>query len=111
MAGFIELSMDQGATFSAYVTITDNSNVPVDLTNYTVRSQMRKSYFSETSYDFTITKNDASNGIVSLSMTSSNTSLIRPGRYLYDVEMEADSTVTRVFEGIVIVNPNITRNA
>jgi hypothetical protein len=41
---------------------------------------------------------------------SSNTSIIVPGRYVYDVTVnDGANTVTRIVEGIVTVLPSVTR--
>lgn len=111
MAEFVELQMEAGATFSTEITVSDNNGEPKDLTGYTLNAQMRKSYYSTTAYNFEISLDDAPNGLVTMSISAANTSIIRAGRYVYDVEMTENSTgfVTRIFEGIVTVLPNVTR--
>jgi hypothetical protein len=44
-------------------------------------------------------------------MSAANTANVTPGRYVYDVEIQDNSTgdVTRIFEGIATVLPNVTR--
>jgi hypothetical protein len=43
-------------------------------------------------------------------MTSSNTANLKPGRYVYDLEIEDEAnTVTRVIQGIAVVTPQVTR--
>ena len=110
MADFVEIQIESGATFFTEVTVNDANGSPKDLTNYTVRSQLRKSYYSTTAIDFQINVSDPMNGIIEMSLSSQVTSNIRAGRYVYDVEIEDDeNTVTRIFEGIVTVLPNVTR--
>lgn len=110
MADFVELHIDAGATFSSDVTVNDANGDPVDLTNFEARAQLRKSYYSTTATDFVVTKIHPITGILNMSISASNTANIRPGRYVYDVEIEDSSnTVTRIFEGIVVVSPNVTR--
>lgn len=110
MATIGNLYIDAGSTFSAIITVTDTTGAPVDLTPYTPASQMRKSYGSLTAYEFTATVYDAESGKIRIAMTSAQTSQIKPGRYLYDVEISTeDETTIRVAEGIVIVTPEITR--
>ena len=83
---------------------------PLDLTNYTVKSQMRKSYSSSTAYNFTASIYNATNGKVKLELTAAQSEAIPPGRWLYDVEITSPSgTKTRVVEGIVTVTPQITQ--
>ena len=71
---------------------------------------MRKSYYSSTATDFTITIDDAPNGLMSMSLSAANTANLRAGRYVYDVEIQdSNGIVTRIFEGIATVTPNATR--
>ena len=109
MATKANILIDQGSSFSTTVTITDSNGDPVDLTGYSGAAQMRKSYTSSTAYTFTVNVGNTS-GTLTLSMTANTTANIAGGRYLYDVELTNDTgLVSRVFEGIVTVNPNITR--
>lgn len=109
MAEFVELQIEAGATFVTDIVVRDSSGASKNLANYSVRSQLRKSYYSSTAYDFSITISDTANGEITMSMSAANTALIRPGRYVYDVEIESSNTVTRIFEGIITVLPNVTK--
>lgn len=110
MAEFVELQIDSGATFSTEITVNDANGFPLNLSDYSARSQMRKSYYSTISYPFDVTIVDANNGIIQMDMSAANTSNIRAGRYVYDVEIESPSgVISRIFEGIVTILPNVTR--
>lgn len=111
MAEFVEIQIEAGATFSTEITVNDASGLPKDLTDYTVRSQMRKSYYSTTAIDFVMTVTTPLDGLVTMELNAEATANIRAGRYVYDVEIEEDnsSEVTRIFEGIITVLPNVTR--
>lgn len=110
MASIANLFIDQGATYSNIITVASSSGSVLDLTDYTVASQMRKSHSSSVHYDFTATVHDAATGKVRLQLTSDQTSAINAGRYLYDIEIT--NTITqekrRILEGIVTVTPEIT---
>ena len=43
MAEFVELTLEQGATFNTVITVSDGTGVSQNLSGYTARSQMRKS--------------------------------------------------------------------
>lgn len=103
--------IDQGATFSLDVEVVDANKNPVNLTGYTFRASMRKTYYSLTAVNFTITPApDLTTGIFTLDLTATQTSAIKAGRYVYDIEIEdEDGVVTRVFDGIVTVTPEVTR--
>lgn len=110
MADFVELQIEAGATFSTEITVNDANGSAKNLVNYTVSSQLRKSYYSSTAVDFTITLTDAPNGVIEMTLPAETTSNIRAGRYVYDVEIkDSSNVVTRIFEGIVTVLPNVTR--
>lgn len=110
MADFVEIQIEAGATFFTEVNVNDDSGSPKDLTNYTVKSQLRKSYYSSTAVDFTINVSDPIDGIIEMSLSADTTANIRAGRYVYDVEIkDSSNVVTRIFEGIATVLPNVTR--
>jgi hypothetical protein len=112
MAAYVELYMDQGATFNNVINLTDDvTNTYVNVSGYAVRSQMRRSYYSvNASANIVCTITDAANGEITMSLGASNTSLIKAGRYLFDLEtVDRSNTVSRVLEGIITVTPEITR--
>lgn len=110
MAAFTEITIEQGATFSTTVNVEDAYYNPVNLTGYSASSQMRKSYYSSSATNITASVTGTSNGEITLSMTSANTSSLTPGRYVYDLVInDGANTVTRVVEGIATVLPSVTR--
>ena len=110
MATISNLYVDAGATYSNIITVTASNGQALDLTSYTVASQMRKSYSSSTVYAFTASVYEAINGKIRLQLTNTQSEAIPAGRWLYDVEITSPSgTKTRVVEGIVTVNPQITQ--
>jgi len=110
LAGFVELTMEQGANFSTSVDVKDGTNTVINLTGYSVASQMRKSYYSSTANNFTATITDAATGTITITMTGATTANLTPGRYVYDILLTSGAGVkTRVIEGIVTVLPSVTR--
>lgn len=108
MAQKVNIVLDQGTTFSTTYEFTDDNGDPIDFSVYTGAAQMRKSYTTSTYYPFTVGLGNT--GIISLSMSPANTSLITAGRYVYDLEVTDQSGVTsRLVEGIVTVTPQVTR--
>lgn len=110
MAAIKNLYIDQGADFNAQITIYDDNNQPWNLTGYTGAAKIRKSYYSSTSVNFTVSFAAARNtGIIILELPSSQTSALEQGRYLYDVVItNISGKKTRVIEGIVTINPGVT---
>jgi hypothetical protein len=111
LAEYVELTIDQGATYNNIINVTDANGAGLDLTGYTVRSEMRKSYYSTTYYPFSLSFINAANGSISMVMSAANTASLSPGRYVYDVELEDNlGNISRIFEGIVTVLPNVTKS-
>jgi hypothetical protein len=109
MASKANLVMDQGAEFSATITLTDNAGQLIDLNYFTGRSQMRKSYTSSSYKSFNVAL-DANNATITLTMDSANTNTITAGRYVYDLEViNSSNLVSRILEGIVTVTPQVTK--
>jgi len=110
MATISNLFVDAGSDYSNIITVSSTNGQPLNLTGYSVASQMRKSYSSSTAYAFTASVYDAANGKVRLQLSSTASSAIPAGRWLYDVEITSPSgTKTRVVEGIVTITPQITQ--
>lgn len=110
MATISNLFIDQGSDFSAIVTLNNQDGTPINLTNYTVKSQFRKSYQSSVAVNFTVSIYNAAQGKIRLQLPASASSEVQPGRYLYDVEITSPiNERKRALEGVVILTPEITR--
>lgn len=110
MADFVEIQIEAGATFSTEITVSNADGTSKNLSDYSARSQLRKSYYALTSTEFDVDITDSANGTITMGLTAANTANIKAGRYVYDVEIEnSQGTVTRIFEGIATVLPNVTR--
>ena len=109
MATISNLYVDAGATYSNIITVTASSGAPLVLTGYTVASQMRKSYYTSSSISFTAEATHPVDGELTISLTPEQTSALKAGRYVYDIEITGPEEVVRVLEGIVVVNPEVTK--
>jgi hypothetical protein len=110
MATVANIFIDQGSDYSNIVTVTASNGQPLNLTGFTVASQMRKSFSSSTAYNFSASILSASLGRVRLQLSSAQSETIPPGRYLYDVEVTSSvGSKTRVVEGIATITPQITQ--
>jgi hypothetical protein len=107
MSAKINLTLDQGSTFFAEITVLDENDNLVDFTSYTVNSQMRKSYTSANAYTFSVTGSNA--GLITMSMNAATTNTVPFGRYVYDVEVSVGTIRSRLIEGIIVVNPRVSR--
>lgn len=108
---YAELTLDQGATFNTTIDLANDDGTPINIANNTFDSQIRKSYYSATVIsEIAVSTVDAANGVIRLSVDAANTSIIKAGRYLYDVKMTSNTgNVSRIVEGIITVTPQVTR--
>ena len=110
MSIYANLTADQGSDFFSIITVEGSDGNIYDLTGYSARGQVRKTYASATSYDLHATINNPTNGLINISLSSTQTAAMRPGRYVYDVEIvDAQNVVTRVVEGQLEITPRVTR--
>ena len=110
MAGFAELTIEQGANYSTTITVNSATGSPQNLISYSAASQLRKSYYSSSATDFAVTITNAANGEITMAMTAANTANLTPGRYVYDLLITSPLSVkTRVVEGIATILPSVTR--
>ncbi len=111
MAVYSDISVDQGTDFSAEVSVDDSDGTLANLTGYTVAGQIRKTYTSSTAVNFVCIVSGASTGEITISLSNTVTAAMKPGRYVYDVEITKTSNgiKTRVIEGQVTVNPGVTQ--
>lgn len=109
MATVRNIYIDQGSTFTMSLIVTDQYGDVKDLSDYTVTGQIRKSYYSTTAIDFEAEASLPLDGEITISLTSEQTNNLKAGRYVYDVEIASEVETLRVIEGIVVVNPGVTR--
>lgn len=114
-AGKYDITIEQGATFSLVLTWKDSQGNPIDLTGYTAKMDVRRSYSSSD----TLLSLTTSNGGVSLGGISGQvimhasatiTESISPTSAIYDLELESPTGfVTRLIEGRATISPEVTR--
>lgn len=110
--GKLNLLCPQGSTFARTLTYKVD-NEPVDLTGYSVRLQVREYHYSD---DFIVSLTDSSGitlggsaGTIDILVAASATQEFVSGDYVYDLELVAGGTVTRLIEGKFTVTPEVTR--
>lgn len=109
MATKANLLIDQGTTFSTTITVSDDDGNALNLEGYTGAAQLRKHYTSSNSVSFNVSISGTT-GEVTLALAANATTLITPGRYVYDCEITSGSgVVSRILEGIITVTPEVTR--
>ena len=102
--------IEQGATFSTTINVSDSAGAAINLYGYTASSQMRKSFYATSNTTISAAVTGNANGEITLSMTSANTANLTPGRSVFDLLITAPSGIkTRVVEGIIVISPGVTR--
>jgi hypothetical protein len=110
MATTVYLDIDQGSDFNCEITLENDDSSLMNLTGVEVYSQFRKSYNSLVGYSFIASVVDALAGKILLQLSGVTSSTIKPGRYLYDIEIiDTLGKKTRVVEGILTINAEITK--
>lgn len=104
--------INAGTDFSQIFSLEDNSsNSYLNLATYSMSAQMRKWSGSSSSVVFSTSIFDPAAGNVEISLGSTITTSLKPGRYVYDVIITNTSTgiKTRVIEGMALVREGVTR--
>jgi len=103
----------QGQTTSFYMIWTNDSDAPVNLTGYTAKMQMRRTYDSATA-DFTFTHTSGItltplSGRIDILISDTQTSSMTD-EYVYDLELTSPiGGVTRILQGEITINQEVTR--
>jgi hypothetical protein len=109
MGAIANLNIDQGATFSSDISVKDLVGNALNLTGYTVTAKMAKSYSSTATKTPITASINTSTGMVSLSLTASQTAALDAARYVYDVKItDSFNQSTRIVEGIMTVRPQVS---
>lgn len=106
------LVVNAGTDFNQIFTLeSSDTNSALNLDGYTASAKMRKWSGSLSSTSFTVNiLSPVGDGKISLSLTSEQTEVLKPGRYIYDVVITDDSDIKyRVIEGMVLVREGVTR--
>ena len=105
------LTVNTGTTFSQIFTLESAAtNSATDLTGFTATAQMRKHPGSSSATDFSTQIINATGGRIRVGLTTSQTSSLKPGRFMYDVLItDTSGEVTRVLEGSVLVREGVTK--
>lgn len=113
-AGIYNDTLDQGATYQLVVVYKDDSGNPINLSGYSAYMQLREN-FDSTVADLTLsTANggisiDGPNGEITIQATATQTMTLTSDYYLYDLELVSGSVVTRLLQGQITVNSEVTR--
>ena len=117
MAQYEEFTIDQGADIALEIHCINEDTTKKDLTYHTVSSKLKKTYASDSADTVSFTSliaTPATDGIINISLTNTQTDALKAGRYVYDVELaftdsDSNTIIERVLEGRIQVTPSVTR--
>jgi len=103
------ITIPANTDFNFIFNLEDFSNNPINLTGYTGASVLKKSPASiNASAVFSVSFPNRTNGQVQISLGSSITTSLKPGRYSYDVLLNSGSQYIRIVEGSALVTAGVT---
>lgn len=111
--GLVNFVCPQGSTFRRTLTYTLD-NVPINLSGYSSRLQVRQAYYSDNPMIFLQSGSGitlgGSAGTIDILIAASATSLLPAGPHVYDLEIVSPSDIVdRLIEGKFHVTPEVTR--
>lgn len=113
MASYKDIFVDQGANFSKKIPVKNRNGLPVDITGFSARGQIRKHWSSKTSISFLTKIEDPTSGEVYIGLNAAQTKGLKPGRFMYDIELYNEvndvENIIRLLEGQITVVPRITQ--
>jgi hypothetical protein len=112
MSAKYNLVCEQAATFT-FQFVVKTGDTPWNLTGYTATMTI-KPFIESTAATVTATTANSkivlgtSNGQATVTLSSTETANLDPGRYVYDFVLNSGSVVTRLLEGKFVVTPGVS---
>ena len=125
--GTVDILAKQGESWEMTVQILDDEGNPFDLTGFSIKGGMKSKYQDEqTIIDFNCTIENATQGIIKVSLSPSDTSQIpaystsadglrisslpegTQGVYVYDIKIYNSEKAIRILEGKIVVDPEVS---
>lgn len=110
----VNLIINSGTSFNQFFTLSNDNGSLLNLTDYDVKSQLRKHPQSNSYIDFIATAvSPPSGGVIKIELDPISTTTLKPGRYMYDIIITNNGTgeKTKVIEGSALVSKSITRDS
>jgi hypothetical protein len=105
------ITINGGTDFSQVYELEDSTtNAALNLSGYSVKSEMRKHPSASGVTTFTSEIFSESTGRIKIGLSTSQTAALKEGRYVYDVVItDPYSVMSRVVEGTALVSKGVTR--
>lgn len=114
MSANLDLTIEQGSTFSIDIAVINSSGSAIDLAGYTARMSIKRSAAESAALIELTTENgnimiDSAAGLVHLYLSNTVTAALNFTWGVYDLELiSAGAVVTRLCEGSISVSKNVT---
>lgn len=118
MAQYEDFTIDQGADVAIQLELLEKDGSVKNLTGFSASAKMKRSYNADSDntqvFATTISAETPEDGKLILELTHTQTDTLKPGRWVYDVEIsytdsDMNTIVERVLEGSIQVTPSVTR--
>jgi len=106
LPGNYDIVMYKGDYYELLLTVKDSNGTAMNLTGYTPKSTLKTGYDDPGGVSFVCTVTDAANGKVRLFLSSTTTSTLLPGSYIWDFQITSSlgETKTYLAGDVVVVN-------
>lgn len=106
----VNITVDIGTDFTKVYTVKNSDGSAFNLTNYTAVSKLKKFPDSSTvAASFASSITSANSGQITVSIASTLTANLDPGRYYYDIVVTSGiGTISKVYTGMALLNPSIS---
>lgn len=104
MSGVYDFRIDRGASRNLRITLTDEEDDPVDLTNYTARMEIAGGTTLTVGDGLTLGDED---GTIDVALTALQTRRIR-GISRYTLDLLSGPVITRILRGRIIASRGVT---
>ena len=102
--------IEQGFDFDTSFQLEDTrTNSFLDLTDASVEAQLRKHYGATDYVSFSSIVVTPELGVISISLTATQTVNLKPGRYVFDVKLTNSGKKYKAVEGAALVRAGVTR--
>tara|TARA_X000000368_G_scaffold180972_1_gene142873 strand:+ start:1579 stop:2169 length:591 start_codon:yes stop_codon:yes gene_type:complete len=103
------IAIDSGEDFTQDFTLYESGGKIINLSGYRAKSQIRKHPDSKTAINFSVSFPDRANGKINLSIPRWTTTLLKSGRYVYDIMvLKEDDKKEIVLEGSALVRAGVS---
>lgn len=115
-AGKYNIALDQGSTLNLQLIYKDSNSQIIDLTGYSAKMQIKSDYADNIPTTYLTLSSSLGSGLtitpvsgtIDVLIPADSSSLMTFDTAYYDLEITSGSTVTRILQGTVKINKQVT---